>query len=144
MTRSFIFRLIFIVSICAYASLVNAEVGAPNVVSTFSIAYLGKLILALVAVLAFFLLFAWIMKHQQRSGVAHTADLSIVGSLSLGTREKLIVVQIGSQQLVIGATQHQITKLAELSTPLEPKKKPQNPSFASSLQQILAKETDIS
>jgi len=80
---------------------------------------LGKLAIALLVVLAVFWLFARVMRHFQGfQGGLHNG-LKIMAALPVGQREKVIVIQAGDKQLVLGVTSTQINTLAELDTPLK-------------------------
>ncbi|MEE9320393.1 MAG: flagellar biosynthetic protein FliO [Granulosicoccus sp.] len=79
---------------------------------------LGKLSLALVVVLGVFWLFARLMKQLQGTKGSGDSGLQIVGALAVGQRERLLVVQAGDEQIVLGVTAHQISKLHVLDTPV--------------------------
>lgn len=82
------------------------------------LATLGKLALALIIVLAVFWIFARVMRQVQNiQGDMHQA-LRVVGALSVGQRERVVVVQVGEEQLVIGVTSSQINTLHVLQEPL--------------------------
>ncbi|ASJ71782.1 flagellar biosynthetic protein FliO [Granulosicoccus antarcticus] len=92
-----------------------AETG--NVVIS-PLATLGKLAIALILVLLVFWVFARVMRQLQGArGVIHSG-LKVVGALSLGQRERVVVVQAGDAQLVLGVTATQINTLHVLTTPL--------------------------
>jgi len=77
----------------------------------------GSMILSLLMVLALIVLSALLLKRfnftQQNSG-----QLKVVASLSLGVKERLVVAQIGEQQLVLGVTPQQITLIKALEEPI--------------------------
>ncbi|MBX2882456.1 MAG: flagellar biosynthetic protein FliO [Granulosicoccus sp.] len=80
---------------------------------------LTKLALALCLVLAVFWLSArFVGKAHGLSRHSH-GNLKIIGSLSVGQRERVMVVQAGKQQLVLGVTPTQINTLHVLDWPLE-------------------------
>ena len=79
---------------------------------------LGKLAIALVVVLAVFWLFARVLRQFQGYKGGMHQGLKIVGALSVGQREKIIVVQAGDEQLVLGVTSSQINTLHILDKPL--------------------------
>jgi len=79
---------------------------------------LGKLAGALVIVLAVFWLFARIMRQFQGFQGGMHQGLKIVSALSVGQRERVVVVQVGNQQLVLGVTSSQINTLHVLESPL--------------------------
>ena len=83
------------------------------------LATLGKLALALVVVLSVFWLFARVMRQFQGLQGSAPQGLKIVGALSVGQRERVLVVQAGDTQLVIGVTSSQINTLHVLDEPLQ-------------------------
>ena len=78
----------------------------------------SSMILSLLMVLALIFISAIILKRfnltQQNS-----SQLKVVASLSLGTKERVVVVQIGEQQLVLGVCPQQISLLNSLETPID-------------------------
>ena len=82
------------------------------------LATLGKLAVALILVLVVFWVFARVMRQLNGAKGAIHSGLKIVGALSLGQRERVIVVQAGDEQLVLGVTASQINTLHVLAAPL--------------------------
>lgn len=90
------------------ASSAGEQVASDSVLLTVT----GALALIIFVMIAL----AWIAR---RSGLTrHLSDgkntISIVASKSLGNRERLVVVDIQDQRLVLGITATQITRLAQL------------------------------
>jgi len=79
----------------------------------------GNMILSLLMVLMLILVCAYVLKRFNfaQQGVS---QLKVVTSLSLGAKERVIVVQMGEQQLLLGVTAQQITLLEKLTEPLAP------------------------
>ena len=76
-----------------------------------------SMIMSLLMVLAVIVISAMILKRFQ--GVRQTHHgLKIVTSLHLGAKEKLVVVQAGDKQLLLGVTTQQVTLLETLDEPL--------------------------
>jgi flagellar protein FliO/FliZ len=76
-----------------------------------------SMILSLLMVLAVIVISAIILKRFQ--GVQHNiSGLKIITSLHLGAKEKLVVVQSGDKQLLLGVTAQQITLLETLDEPI--------------------------
>ena len=71
-------------------------------------------ILALVFVLALFALFVWLLRKSGNLTLVGKSQLSIVTGLSVGVREKLVLVKVGEKQLLLGVTPGRIEKLLEL------------------------------
>jgi flagellar protein FliO/FliZ len=80
----------------------------------------GSMILSLLAVLVAIVIVAWILKKLQVGGSA-VNGLKVVTSLSLGSKERLVVVQVGKEQILLGVTGQQINLLDTLAEPIEVK-----------------------
>lgn len=78
----------------------------------------SSMILSLLMVLALIIISALVLKRfnltQQNSN-----QLKVIASLSLGAKERVVVVQIGEQQLVLGVSPQQISLLKNLETPID-------------------------
>ncbi len=78
----------------------------------------GSMILSLIMVLVIIFVSAIVLKRfnllQQSSN-----QLKVIGSLSLGAKERVVVVQVGEQQLVLGVCPQQVTLLKDLEHPLD-------------------------
>jgi flagellar protein FliO/FliZ len=71
-------------------------------------------IAGLTAVLGMLALFAWGMKRYGPRQPAGAAGLRIVGALNLGGRERIIVVEVGDQWIVVGASPGRVNALATM------------------------------
>jgi len=98
-----------------------------------------SMIISLFMVLALIIASAWILKKfnlTQRSA----SGMKVITSLPVGHKEKLIVVQVGDEQLLIGVSQQQVTLLKVLDTPLT--MEPQvSQDISQSLSKFLTKST---
>ena len=100
------------------ANVAHSQAAESTRVVVSPLVTLGKLAVALVIVLAVFWLFARVMRKVQGfQGEVHQS-LKVVGALSVGQRERVIVVQAGEEQLVLGVTSSQINTLHVLERPL--------------------------
>ena len=99
-------------------SCVSAAESSAVHITGFTWPYLGKLILSLV----FMTLLLWgcarVLRRWQRFGSSSGHGLQVIASLPLGARERLVLVQAGEQQILLGLTPTQITPITELSEPL--------------------------
>jgi len=78
----------------------------------------GSMIVSLLLVLIAIAIAAWLLKKLQVGG--NTVNgLKVVTSLNLGSKERLVVVQVGEKQLLLGITGQQINLLDTLDEPLE-------------------------
>lgn len=69
---------------------------------------------ALILVLGIFMAFVWLLRKSAGLGLTNKGQLAIVSGLSLGVREKLVLVKVGEKQLLLGVTAGRIDKLLEL------------------------------
>jgi flagellar protein FliO/FliZ len=77
----------------------------------------GSMILSLLMVLVLIVISAFVLKRfnlTQHDG----SQLKVLASLSLGTKERVVVIQAGKQQLLLGVTAQKITLLDHLAEPL--------------------------
>lgn len=69
---------------------------------------------ALIAVLAVLAALAWFLKRYGPKAGAGSANLRVVGALNLGGRERVLVVEVGNQWIVVGASPGRINALATM------------------------------
>jgi flagellar protein FliO/FliZ len=67
--------------------------------------------MGLLIVLAIFFFCAWGMRKLSGISAGGTEKMRVVGGLSLGMREKVILLQVGKKQLVLGVTPGRIDAL---------------------------------
>jgi len=77
----------------------------------------GSMVLSLLMVLALIIISALVLKRFNLAQ-QNTKQLSVVASLSLGAKERLVIVQVAEQQLVLGVTAQQITLIDNLAEPI--------------------------
>ena len=89
---------------------------APAVINTASPAAgsLLQTIFALSVVLGLLALLAWAMKRFGPKARSGTAPVRLVGALSLGGRERIMVVEVGNQWIVVGASPGRVNALATM------------------------------
>ncbi|MFE0501515.1 flagellar biosynthetic protein FliO [Lysobacter soli] len=79
----------------------------------------GGAVFALILVVSLILGLGWLAKRMPGFGrVAGGNGLRVVGSLSLGPRDRVVVVDVGGTQLLLGVGQNGMTTLHTLSEPL--------------------------
>lgn len=75
-------------------------------------------ILALLLVLGLILALSWLLKRLPGSRFRATEGLKLVASLMLGPKERVVVVDINGQQLLLGVSTSGISVLHHLPEPL--------------------------
>lgn len=101
-------------------------------------AALGKTAAALALVIAIILLCTAVLKRWQTVRQPHGAHLRIVGNTAVGTRERIVVVEIEDTWLVVGVSGGRITKLHERPAPANRPAPPAAPEASSRFSQRLA------
>jgi flagellar protein FliO/FliZ len=71
-------------------------------------------ILALVLVLGLLLGLAWFMKRYGPRAMGASANVRLVGALNIGGRERIMVVEVGDQWIVVGASPGRVNALATM------------------------------
>ncbi len=74
--------------------------------------------LGLLFILLLILGAAWAVKRFGSFNIGAQGQLKVVGGISLGQRERAVLLQVGEQQLVVGVTQGHIQTLLVLDEPL--------------------------
>lgn len=91
------------------------DAGLPKqAVRTVSLTDIAAWGLGLVIVLGVFFLCVWGMRKLSGLNVGSAEKIRMVGGLSLGMREKVIVLQVGTKQLILGVTPGRIETLLVL------------------------------
>ena len=103
---------------------------------------LGGAVFALVLVVGLILLLSWLAKRMPGLGGGGLANpaLRIVGSLALGPRDRLVVVEVGETQLLLGVGAGGTRTLHTLEQPLPAAAAKATPAFAQLLAQHFGKK----
>jgi len=99
-----------VISFCS-ASAAFSAVEQKQKVSTISTDHVLSWSLGLIIVLALFFTCIWFMKKMGALPVNAKDGMKVVAGLTLGMREKIILVQIGEKQLVLAVTPGRVEKL---------------------------------
>ena len=95
------------------AALPAMPAGAPMTMApTSSAGSLLQTILALVFVLALLIGLAWFMKRYGPKVMGGNNKMRVVSSLNLGGRERIVLVEVADQWIVVGASPGRINALA--------------------------------
>lgn len=76
-----------------------------------------SMIISLLMVLAVIVFSAYILKRFQPT-LRQSSGLKVISSVHLGPKERVVVVQVGDKQLLLGVTAGQINLLDTLAEPL--------------------------
>ena len=86
---------------------------------------------------------AWLLKRLPGAGlgIRPSEQLRVVSMLSVGAKERVMVIEVGKEQLLIGVSAGGITALHTLPEPLVVAPAPTMPNFAELLAKRLRKES---
>lgn len=76
-----------------------------------SFSYVLQILFSFLIVIGFILLIAWFIKKNGRLGYGGGQVIKIKSSISLGMREKILLVEVGGSTIVVGVAPGQIRTL---------------------------------
>lgn len=103
-----------LLNVLAFLSL---PIHAQDSTDLSSITQIASIFFSLLFVIAIIFGIAFIMRRFNVTQ-AGKGELKIVASLVAGTKERIIVIQVGQEQHLLGITSHNINHLAQLTTPI--------------------------
>ena len=113
------------------ASMSSAGIGAQ----------MSKLLLGLLLVIGLIFLLAWLLRRVQQLNPRGNQAIKLISSHALGPRERLVLVQVGSEQVLLGLSAGRIAPLHVLKEPVHlPDAEPASPEFAQRLMELLGKD----
>lgn len=87
-------------------------------VDPVSSSYLLKLTAGLGFILLLILALAWLMKKMQLTQHSQNGLIKIISSISVGQRDRIALIQVGDEQILVGLTPGRMQKLHRLKTSL--------------------------
>jgi len=103
---------VFLCSVSTVYAAVDADIKKPGETVTYE--HVLTWSLGLLVVLGLFFVCLWFMRKMGALPVSTKQNMKVIAGLSLGMREKLILVQVGEKQLVLGVTSNRIDNLLVL------------------------------
>ena len=102
---------------------------------------LSKLLFGLLLVVGLIFLLAWLLRRVQALNPRGNQAIRVISTQALGARERLVLVQVGKEQVLLGLSAGRITPLHVLEEPVHlPDVEPANPEFAQRLMELLGKD----
>ena len=137
MNKSFSYIMLTLMVI--FSSAIWAAETAPPVTGIGA----GQVITVLVGlafVLALVFGCGWFVKHFGGMQTARSGSIKVISVLPVGSRERLALVEVGGQQLLLGVTAQQITMLHAFDEPVIKNSDSKNNSeFAQKLHKMLSR-----
>jgi flagellar protein FliO/FliZ len=102
---------------------------------------LVQLTLGLLAVLLLLGGLAWLLRRSGRFTTGMHGALQVLGGVSMGTRERVVLLQVGRQQLLVGVAPGRIQTLHVLDEPIDIRESAARPKagFAQALDMALGR-----
>jgi flagellar protein FliO/FliZ len=102
---------LFLVAVCISAQAVeqSATASPPTSAGSFF-----QVLLGLIFVLALMGAAAWSLKKFGVAKLAGNAAVKIIGGVSVGSRERVMLIEVGEQWIVIGVAPGQVTALSTM------------------------------
>lgn len=98
---------------------------------------------ALILVVALILFLAWVLKKMRLPMLGAHSDLCVVRQLPVGAKERVMVIQAGEEQFLVGVTSQSIQLISKLDEPISTtKEKSTTPktSFAQQLSRVIKRD----
>ena len=119
------------------AALAESQLDSPPL-EPLSTPYLLKLTGGLLLVVVAILLLAWLVKRFNLNQQSQNGLIRIIAGLSIGTRDRIVLLQIGDEQILVGLTPGRIEKLHTMANPLQaPEGQPVTSTFAAKLNRAM-------
>lgn len=101
--------------------------------------YIGQIMLSLAFIILLIFVGAWMLKRFGKVNGLVSEDMRVLGNMAVGQRERILLLQVGKEQLLIVVTASRISLLHELKEPIDVQKStPMNSAFAQRLQEAIA------
>ena len=84
----------------------------------------------------------WLLRRLQGGGFSLQSGMRFISGMSMGSRERLVLVEVGGRYLLLGVTATQINLLCDYGDTMPPGFDTVNkPSFGKALQSAMGKKT---
>lgn len=107
-----------------------------------SASQLGQLALGLLLVIGLIFVLAWLVRRVQSIVPRGGRVIRLLATQALGPRDRLLLVQVGKEQILLGLSAGRITPLHVLREPVEVEDEPAPGEFAQRLKELLRQQKD--
>lgn len=102
---------------------------------------LGQMLLGLLVVIGLIFALAWGLRRVQQLAPKGGQVIKLVATQTLGPRDRLVLVQVGEEQVLLGLTAGRITPLHVMKEPVQVQQtQAATPEFAQRLMDIMGKD----
>jgi flagellar protein FliO/FliZ len=111
--------------------------GMAQPASPLSVGSMAQLTLSLIAIVALILAISWMLKRLKLAGPRGTGEIAVIDQVSVGPRERIVLVRVGESQVLIGIGASGLVPLTPLAAPIVLKGGTPAPAFAERLRDFM-------
>ena len=130
---------LFITPYLYAADLHLEDTQKPSMVDPVSAGSIFQLILVLLFIVGLILFAAWFFRRLGSFGVSGNQAIRYLGGISVGQRERIVLIEVGETQLLIGVAPGRVEKLHKLDVPIEVNATAVDSPFARKLTEFMNK-----
>jgi flagellar protein FliO/FliZ len=105
--------------------------------SPVSVGSVTQLALSLAAIIALILAVSWVLKRLKLGTVRGRGEIAVIDQLSLGPRERIVLVRVGESQVLVGVSAGGLVGLTPLAAPIAIQSPPDAAAFADRLREFM-------
>jgi len=105
--------------------------------SSISTSGVWEITVALLIVIGAIVFLGWVVRKLQPGSIGGNRHLNIISTMAVGTRERVVLIDVAGKQLLIGVTANQISALTELDEPVSSSGEPSTHDFATKLRHMM-------
>jgi flagellar protein FliO/FliZ len=111
--------------------------GLAQPASPVSVGSVAQLALSLAAIVALILAVSWVLKRLKLGAIRGRGEITVIDQLSLGPRERILLVRVGGSQVLIGVGAGGVVGLTPLAVPIAIESPPDSTAFADRLREFM-------
>ena len=105
--------------------------------SPVSVGSVAQLALSLAAIIALILAVSWVLKRLKLGAIRGRGEIAVIDQLSLGPRERIVLVRVGGSQVLIGVGAGGVVGLTPLALPIAIESPADSTAFADRLREFM-------
>ena len=111
--------------------------GMAQPASPLSVSSLAQLTLSLLLIVALIVAISWVLKRFRLAGPRGRGEIAVLDQLTIGPRERVLLVRVGDRQVLIGVGAAGMIGLTPLETPIDVSASADAPLFADRLREFI-------
>ncbi|WP_322978261.1 flagellar biosynthetic protein FliO [Pseudomonas sp. C11] len=135
-------RYLFLLLSLPLSALAAETTASPTPMAGSNLAgQLGQMLLGLLLVIGLIFALAWLLRRVQQLTPRTGQVIKLLATQPLGPRDRLVLVQVGNEQILLGLSAGRIAPLHVLKEPVHlADAEPATPEFAQRLMELLGKD----